>query len=401
MTARNDTHLTRQNLKELHLKQIFLCARNQRGGISRAELTKILNLSFPSVSALVDELLEAGVLMETGQQESNYHGRPRNLLQVVPDFLYFPVFELKRRCYRFVLYDVYGKILRDEFLPFNRPADKMQEVWFPGLEEICNPLTDCINSLQREFPLADIVLSLPGNIRRDGHFSSSSSQIVSPLGFLDCLEEKTEHRVLPINRSDCFAYGERADNSNLDDYIYLYISDGIGAGIIRDGQIFTCGPWRAGEVGHMSVDYQGRPCTCGSRGCLERYLNVDAIVADCAALVPGENWDFPTVCQAYANGDPEIEALLEAKAELLCAAINNMFTLHPISHVIIGGEITRLGDKFLSCLKRHMEKRTSSMYRGKTALTFSKNQGESSTRGAFQNYVNNILNLNAFYKKEG
>ena len=76
MTARNDTHLTRQNLKELHLKQIFLCARNQRGGISRAELTKILNLSFPSVSALVDELLEAGVLMETGQQESNYHGRP-------------------------------------------------------------------------------------------------------------------------------------------------------------------------------------------------------------------------------------------------------------------------------------------------------------------------------------
>ena len=401
MTARGKTHLTRQSLKELHLKQIFLHAGKQCGGISRAELTKRMKLSFPSVSALVDELLSAGVLIETGERESNYHGRPRTLLRLSSEFLYFPVFELKRLGYRFVLYDVYGEIFREEFLPFTRPADQLQEIWHPDLEEICGPLTDCFGRLDKGMPLADIVLSLPGNISKEGRFSSSASKIVSPFGFLPYLEEKTGRRVLPINRSDCFAYGERADGAKPENYIYLYISEGIGAGIVRDGQIFSSGPWRAGEVGHMSVDFQGRPCPCGSRGCLERYLSTDAITADCAARLPEGKWDFSAICQAYAAEDPAVEDVLEEKAEILCAAINNMFALHPISHLIIGGEITALGDEFLSCLKRHLESRVSSMYRGKIAVTFSKYPGESSTRGAFLNYVDNILNLNAFYEKEG
>lgn len=396
MTTRSKAQLTRQNLKELHLKQIFLAARSQAGGVSRAELTSLMKLSFPSVSALVDELMGAGILKETGLQESNYHGRPRMMLQVVPDFLHVPVFELNRWGYRFALYDLYGKMLREEFLSFDRPEDKILEFWYPALDEICSPLVNCIDSLSGT-ALADIVLSLPGNMRPQGHFSSSSSKIISPPGFLSYLEEKTGHRVLHINRSDCFAYVERADDSSLDDYIYLYISEGIGAGIIREGKIFESGPWRAGEVGHMSVDYQGRPCSCGSKGCLERYLSIDAITADCSGISGKENWDFLAVCQAYVDGDPGIGALVAEKAEILCAALNNMFALHPVSHIIIGGEITLLGEKFLSCLQKGMERRTSGMYRGKSVLTFSKNRYESSTMGAFQNYVNNLLNLYAFY----
>ena len=81
------TALSREDLKRIHQKQIFLLARGGNKphadflGISRAELTAQLGLSFPSVTALVDELLEKGVLEETGELESSDRGRPRKRLR--------------------------------------------------------------------------------------------------------------------------------------------------------------------------------------------------------------------------------------------------------------------------------------------------------------------------------
>ncbi len=396
--------MTREKLKKMHQKQIFLCARGgaeEYSGVSRAELTTKLKLSFPSISVLVEELLDAGVLVETGACGGNDRGRPRTLLRVKPDIVTVPVFELKSEGYRFVLYDIYGKRIEESFFCF---AGKGAGTWNPTLEQLGGPIVDTVNGLCDKYNLSDVVLSLPGNINAEGKFSSSSAGIVSPPGFLDYLEAETGCRMVVTNRADCFAYGERMSAQIPENYIFIYVSDGLGAGIIRSGKIVKHGTWRAGEIGHMSIDYRGRSCPCGSKGCLEQYLGAAAITRDGQALLPEGRGDFSAICRAYKDGVPEIEALIEEKAEIMCAGINNMLTLHPIPYVIIGGRITELGTKFLDCLDRKIQLRASRKYRDKMVLTLSKSHGEDSTVGAFHNYVTNIMDIDvmlSWKRKEG
>ena len=395
--------LSREDLKRIHQKQIFLLARGGHLpcadfiGISRAELTAQLGLSFPSVSALVDELLEKGILEETGELESSDRGRPRKLLRVSPSLFHVPVFELKSDGFHFCLYDAYGGIVRKEFYPFSRPNYDTCTLWEPDVAEFCAPFLKSISELGDSYRLLDILLSLPGNIKENGAFTSSYLGIVSPPDFLQYIEQKTTLNVHTINRSDSFAYAEQLYDPSLSDYVYVHISDGVGAGIIREGQIFTCEPWRAGEIGHLSIDYNGRPCRCGSRGCLERYLSKDALVEDCRLLLADPLLDFDSLCCSYVNGQPQLESFIDERAELLCTALNNMFAMHPVTHVIIGGSITLLGDKFLNCLKEKMEKQISRMYKGKTALTFSKRLGNDSTFGCYHNYVTNQLKIESLF----
>ena len=143
----------------------------------------------------------------------------------------------------------------------------------------------------------------------------------------------------------------------------------------------------------MSIDYNGRPCRCGSRGCLERYLCKEALVEDYRSLLANSQLDFDSLCRDYVNSQQQSETFIEDRAELLCTALNNMFTMHPVTHVIIGGAITQLGEKFLSCLESKMDSRISRMYKGKTIITFSKRIGNDSTFGTYHNYVTNFLKI--------
>lgn len=407
-----ETSLSREDLKRIHQKQIFLLARGGSTphadfpGISRAELTKQLGLSFPSVSALVDELIEKKILTETGTLEAADRGRPRKLLRVNQALFYVPSFELKTGGIHFCLYDAYGTIVQEDLHPFPHRNSKTGDLWQPTTEEFCAPFLSSLAAVNKDFLLPAILLSLPGNIRENGVFTSSSLGIVSPPDFLQYLTLQTGLPVQTINRSDSFAYAEQIYDPCLSDYVYVHVSDGVGAGIIRDKQIFSCGPWRAGELGHMSIDYNGRPCRCGSRGCLERYLSKEALLEDSRSLLlnlqpdtqPAEpQFDFSSLCHAYMDGHPQINSFIEDRAELLCTALNNMFTMHPVTHVIIGGAITQLGDQFLSCLEAKMATHISRMYKGKTKITFSKRLGNDSTFGSYHNYVTNLLKIETLF----
>src|SRR3954468_10043070 len=63
------------------------------------------------------------------------------------------------------------------------------------------------------------------------------------------------------------------------DLVYLTISTGIGGGLVLDGRVFRGAAWNAGELGHLTVDYRGRRCACGRRGCLEAYASGTNIAA--------------------------------------------------------------------------------------------------------------------------
>jgi len=396
---------TQQQIKELHLKEIFLAALHS-GGISRARLKQELHLSFPSVSALVDELIVNGVLTQTDARDTPERGRPRALLQVNTRALAIPVAVMTREGYQCALYDCAANCLEAEFLPFpacEAPVRIPGTRWQPATETLCRPLEQWSRRIRAKHRTADLLLVVPGTVNEAGVLSSSALQMSAPETFLPLLEGKTGWQVIVENNSDCCAYAEKIIRGISEDFIYLYIGKGVGAGIIRNGSIFQGGVTRAGEIGHISIDYNGRTCVCGGCGCLECYISTAAITQDAQAAAGAglEIEDFPDVCHAYRIGEEHIVQLLQEKALLLTVGIRNMLAMQPVTQVILGGKIALLGDEFLETVRTFFQEKGSRKYASRVTISYTGADSGAEALGAVWNYLDHQMHIGRMFLAQG
>lgn len=392
--------LTQQSIKAMHLKEIYLKALHYKG-ISRAQLKRQMHLSFPSISALVDELLSQGILYETGIQESSQRGRPQTILRVQPDALTIPVATMTADGYLCALYDCCAAKIGEEFIPFSTVGCKCTDVggqWHPDTITLLDPLKNWKSSLS-EYKLSDFVLCISGNFDEQGVMTSSAIKITTPENFLCDLKEALGKNTVILNNADCYAYAEKCYQTLPDDFIFIQVSEGVGAGIIRNGEIFQKDVIRAGEIGHMSIDYHGKSCVCGGKGCLERYISTLEITKEVQSLLQTEEIkDFSKVCEAYHKADPQVVQLISRKAELLAVGISNMLAMQPVQHIILGGDITMLGDSFLEEVQLVMKKRGLRRYLDRVTVTYSRNTGNE-LPGALWNYLEHQLKIDSLIEK--
>ena len=377
--------LTQQRIKAIHLKQIYLLAL-KKGTISRQQVRQALRLSPPSSSALVDELLERGVLAENGLSEASGRGRPSIALQIRSSHFVIPVISLTADGFDAFLFDVRTNLLEQThlFLDFSQSVHSDGVTRLPP-EVFSAPLLQWLDAVKRRWTPLILLLSLSGSIA-DGYFSSSAFQFYVPDRFVSILEKEGRLPVLVGNTASYFAYGEKQYHPDDPDFIYLFIDDGVGAGILHNGLIFGDGLMWAGEIGHISIDCQGRPCICGGRGCLEQYVSIPAIVRDAGM-------SFSQVCDSFQAGEENAVALITEKAVQLAVGINNALTMHPTEHIIIGGKITDLGDSFLSILAQQI--RTVGMRRrmDHVSVEFAANNHHGDVFGALWNYIEHTLEI--------
>ncbi len=135
-------------------------------------------------------------------------------------------------------------------------------------------------------------------------------------------------------------------------FLYLGITSGIGSGIFSNGKLYRGTSGFVGEIGHMSVNFDGIPCGCGNRGCLEMYINLPIILQ--------------RLCEATGRGDispKEFESLLEIDgcdavfedmANKLSAALVNATNMLDPECIIIGHEGVYLPDKYINYLQEHI-----------------------------------------------
>jgi predicted NBD/HSP70 family sugar kinase len=142
----------------------------------------------------------------------------------------------------------------------------------------------------------------------------------------------------------------------IDDFTYLHVATGVGAGHVVAGRLYRGAGGVAGEAGHLSIDPHGPLCNCGNRGCLWTYVgspNLLARVQALAAEYPGSALatGTPTVAAleraALADDPLAVRALAEAGEHLGVAIVNIVNLLNP-TRVIIGGSLGRLGERLLA-----------------------------------------------------
>lgn len=357
--SRPDRLTNQQLIKADNIKRVFDLI-NGSANMSRAELTRLTRLSPTTVSALVDELLAAQLVVETGTKPMGQSGRRPVRLAINGRGAQIVVFSLGRRGVSYTLYNLQYEQLEAHFLPhasdqyggFDEDAlddsPEAGEVYARLFEEV----------LARHAPryrpdsVAAVCVSFPGIYlsERDA-FSLSSMHVSLSRASMEAFEARSGAPLFFANNSMCHAYAEKKwldrHGEAIRDLLYVNVCEGVGAGLVLHGEMFTGFGSTAGEIGHIAIERGGLKCNCGSRGCLERYVNTDRVVERVlAATGAGAAPTLAEIGAAYEAGDPAVSAVIDEVAGELFTGIHAAVCVTGIKSIVLGGGIEQLGERF-------------------------------------------------------
>lgn len=187
------------------------------------------------------------------------------------------------------------------------------------------------------------------------------------------LEKATRLPVYLGNDANLAALGEYTFGAGKDYryLVYITVSTGVGGGIIEDGRILMGARGAAGELGHMSIEYDGPRCNCGNIGCLESltagpYLRRRAIemleagTPSKMTKMAGGNLQNITpelISEAAYEGDEAAQKLVKDTAFYLGVGVTNILHLYNPEIVVIGGGVSKIGDMLFDTLREVVKQR--------------------------------------------
>ena len=169
-----------------------------------------------------------------------------------------------------------------------------------------------------------------------------------------------------MNDANAAAFGEyfAGAGEGHESMFILTLGTGIGGGFVQDGKILRGASGMAGEIGHMVIEKNGKPCTCGSRGCLEAYFSSWALTRDAKthaeqhpdSLIGSTDKISPiSLAELAVSGDHAARAIWENGGHALGVGIANIMNLlNPASIVLVGG-LMNAKEHFLPSAQRAWE----------------------------------------------
>lgn len=230
-----------------------------------------------------------------------------------------------------------------------------------GAPRVIARLNDALHSIQQNDTLMGIGIGCTGPVDpRTGHVMNPYTlptwddvDLVSPIA--------AEFGCPVVLENDCDAaalgevwLGAAAGATNA---IYVTVGTGVGAGLILQGRLYRGVGLVAGELGHMTIDYQGAPCYCGSRGCLEMYAAGPAIAKAYAARTGGAATNARAVMEAVDRGDADASAIIRDAAFYLGIGLCNLITLLAPDVIVLGGGVMERFDLFEPTLRETIAQR--------------------------------------------
>ncbi len=189
----------------------------------------------------------------------------------------------------------------------------------------------------------------------------------------DRLQEACGRPVVIENDANAAALGEQWLGSARDarSFLFITVGTGIGGGLVLDGKLWRGEGGRAGEFGHLKVAPDGRPCGCGSRGCLEQYANAAALERyalealeqakagplRALAMDRPDAIDPDAIAQAAREGDATARSVYRQFAVYLSMGIADVVNLLDLRCYIIGGGISEAFDLFAPWLREEVAAR--------------------------------------------
>lgn len=353
--------------------------------ISRADLARTTGLSRSTVSAIVQDILTTGLVRET-RAGSSRGGRRPIMLGFDDDARIIVGIDIGASHVGGVLTNLRGQILaRREWSMMTRqfPRETLEAVVELSRELIDGP----------QPPLLGIGVAMPAPL--DPKTKRVLRTVMPCWVDVDVAAELGRTFSCPIrlhNDANLGALAEQWWGAGQDgqDLVFVKVATGIGAGLIIGGRIVDGVHGVAGELGHLSIDPNGPPCICGVNGCLNVVIGTKALLARTRARLP----HFPE--SALANGELTLKLLIDAArakdplaleivrfaGERLGEGLANLLNVLDPSTIVLGGDLTNVGEPLLAAVQQTMLRRTLVTSAGDTRVVQSQIDKQSVALGA-------------------
>jgi predicted NBD/HSP70 family sugar kinase len=323
-------------------RSVVLTSLYRHGPLSRQELSRQTALSQASVSNMISELLAEGLVEEAGVIESD-GGRPRTLVRVAPRFAYVVGIDIGETRVQVELFDLSMTAVAkaDHAITSARPAPA----------DVVGRALEGLDRVLREGGLGpESVLGV--GVAVSGVVEQSPDVVVDaqslgwrrvPLGAM--LRAGTDIPVYIDNGAKTLGQAEMwfGAGRGARHAVVALVGSGVGAAVVTDGVLYRGIGGSAGEWGHTTVSYGGRPCRCGGRGCLEAYVGAGAVLdryrdASGGRSTPGVDAEFAfAALLAAAEESTAAAEVLTDTVGYLGAGLAALINLYNPERIVLGG----------------------------------------------------------------
>ncbi|HYV83466.1 MAG TPA: ROK family transcriptional regulator [Pyrinomonadaceae bacterium] len=326
-------------------RQIVLNYVREREPISRAEIARETDLQRSTISAIVEDLKTEGLVEEVGEGESTGGRRPTMLKLRAAGPIALGV-SITPTYTTIATSDLAGRVIDQEEFPTDA-------------QKTLSQLIDVVRAFTQRYKgsIEGVGVSLPGLVD-----PSTGTALYIPyflwrdLPISEMISDAVGLPVVIDNDANAIALAElwfgRPEVLNARDFILVLVAEGVGTGIIFDGQVYRGQRGAAGEFGHMVIG-SGAPvlCSCGSDDCWEAFSSERAAIArylESSGASPQTT--FIEVVDRALAGEAHAEAALVETARQLGVGISNLIIGFSPEAVVVGGEIARAWDLIESAL---------------------------------------------------
>jgi predicted NBD/HSP70 family sugar kinase len=320
------------------------------GRQSRQQLGDTTALSQASVSNLIGEMLDEGLVEEAGLVGSD-GGRPRVLLRVAPGYGYVVGADVGETRVLVELYDL--AMSRLAVAQYSLAAEDAADY-----EQVAARLLEGLGAVVTEAGVdeAEVLgfgVGVAGVVDQTGDavvYSQTTGWDGVPIGAM--LRESSDVPVFVENGAKTLGQAEMwfGAGRGARHAVIVMVGTGVGAAVVMDGHSYRGANSNAGEWGHTTLVYDGDVCRCGARGCLEAYIGSDTVCRRLAAAT-GQAYDKTLLIRMLAAGGPLEDAAAEIIAQTvgyLGAGIAGLVNLFSPERIVLGGPAgLALGERFL------------------------------------------------------
>jgi predicted NBD/HSP70 family sugar kinase len=292
------------------------------------------------MSSLSEQLCTLGVIRESHLAASS-GGRPPRVLKVDPDCCSVIGVDLGSSHIAVLSMNLFGdieQVLELEMDCCNHPQETLLKI------------AEMIDGLRSNKPLLGVGVAVPSPVV-DGHLSEQILPAWKGVHIQSVLEAIVGVRVSVGNDANLGALAERwwGACKGVDDFVFIKMATGVGAGLVQNGTVLLGDIGYAGELGHVPISNEGL-CRCGMKGCLESHIGLPWLVKQAPTI------DQPFVSWLSGSSD-EAVALVNQTAQSLGIALSILINLLNPQRIVLWGPVPQQVPQFLDVLRKAISSR--------------------------------------------
>lgn len=361
----------------------------QQGVCSRATLAHLSGLKQATITNIIAEFIECGLVVETGLM-SGMKGRRSIGITLNEERCKVIGIRMTRSAFYVCLAGLSGKPSSVQEYPI-APRESVQTT-IPRIRAAVE--TVLAENPDTEITAACMAMPGPYHEERDCLFF-----VTELAGWQDFPIRKTltENLDLPFyisNDANASAFAQLwyyGDTYETQDMIYVLAGEGIGCGMISNGKLVMGQRGIAGEFGHNSIDYRGLPCECGNRGCLEKYCSTIILrenITKCleageSSSLAAQNLSASAIAEAVRCGDTVACREYDEICRFLSIGIVNLINQFNPGLIVIGDELAEIApERLLKTVQTKVRSCVNPMTSGDVTIEINRLPGSPALLGA-------------------